>query len=109
MRIIALALILILAATISSAQEQSESRTYYTRALCKPFTQAAALMSQYNETVLFTGNLLTFPAQGAEPAIGKILFATNQDTGTYSIIQLFPDGMACLIGSGNDFEPYVRD
>jgi|TARA_B110000977_G_scaffold38246_1_gene51416 hypothetical protein len=89
------------------AQETSITKPYYTRAPCTPFQVAANLMADYNETILLTGNLLTFPAQSEEPAMGRLVFSTNQDTGTYSIIQLFPDGMACLIGSGFAFEPYV--
>ena len=91
----------------ANAQEIVEAKTYYTRAACMPFAVAADTVAQYNETILFTGNLLTFSAQGNDPAMGRLMFTTNQDTGTYSVIQLFADGTACLIGSGSAFEPYV--
>jgi hypothetical protein len=91
-----------------STTATAETKIYYTQAMCTPFQVAADTIAQYNETILFTGNLLTFSAQGNEPAMGRMVFSTNQDTGTYSIIQLFPDGMACLIGSGFAFEPYMR-
>lgn len=100
-----LSLILIFVATSATA----ENKTYYTQAMCEPYQVAAGLMADYNETILFTGDLLTFSAQSNDPAMGKMVFSTNQDTGTYSIIQLFPDGMACLIGSGFAFEPYISD
>jgi hypothetical protein len=90
-----------------NTQKNTQGKTYWTRAMCQPYQVAAGTLKQYDETVLFTGNLLTFPAQGEEPVMGRMVFSTNQDTGTYSIIQLFPDGMACLIGSGFAFEPYI--
>ena len=90
-----------------STTATAETKPYYTRAPCTPFQVSADLLAEYGETILLTGNLLTFPAQDNEPAMGRMVFSTNQDTGTYSIIQLFPDGMACLIGSGFAFEPYV--
>lgn len=100
-----LSLILIFVATSATA----ETKSYYTRAACTPFQVAAELTAEYGETILFTGNLITFPAQSEDPAMGRLMFTTNQDTGTYSIIQLFPDGTACLIGTGFAFEPYVSD
>ena len=90
-----------------STTAAAQTKPYYTRAPCVPFQVSADLLAEYGETILLTGNLLTFPAQDNEPAIGRLVFSTNQETGTYSIIQLFADGMACLIGSGNAFEPYV--
>ena len=35
-----------------------------------------------------------------------MMMFVNQDTGTWSLITLYPDGTGCMVATGRDFEPY---
>ena len=37
----------------------------------------------------------------------SMMYFVNQDTGTWSLIALYPNNMACLIAAGTKFEPYT--
>ena len=64
-------------------------------------------MKKYKEELLFTGNGMTFSAKTGQPFRGGMMFFVNQDTGTWSMLQLFGDGMSCMIMNGRDFEPFA--
>jgi hypothetical protein len=66
----------------------------------------AETIGKYEELLLFTGEGMSFGI-GGTPFKGGMMFFVNQDTGTWSVVQLFGDGMACLIFNGSKFEPYV--
>jgi len=34
------------------------------------------------------------------------MYFVNQDTGTWSLIALYPDSVACVIAAGTKFTPY---
>jgi hypothetical protein len=38
---------------------------------------------------------------------GGMFFFVNQETGSFSIINVYSDGMACLMQSGTGFAPYT--
>ena len=61
---------------------------------------------KYKEAMLFTGTGVQFATANGQPFTGGMFFFVNQDTGTYSIINVYGDGMACLMQSGRDFAPY---
>jgi len=104
---IRLALIFILTATVSYAQEQSQAKTYFTRQPCDAFEKMFTTMEKYNEQLLFTSDGVQFSAQTGEPSPGAMFFFVNQDTGTWSLISLYSDGMACMVANGTRFEPYT--
>ena len=66
------------------------------------------VLKKYEEFLLFTGEGMTFGLQG-NPYRGAMMFFTNQDTGSWTILQVYKDGMACMLANGKKFEPYTGD
>lgn len=62
-------------------------------------------IKKYKENLLFVGKGMTFGIQG-QPYNGAMMFFTNQDTGTWSLLQVYADGMSCMIMNGREFNPY---
>ena len=78
----------------------------YTMAPCDKVDTMFDLVSEkYNEELLFIGNGMIFSPQQM-PYRGGMFFFTNQETGSFSIVQVFQDGMACMIMNGRNFAPY---
>ena len=65
-------------------------------------------IKKYKEIMLFTGEGLTFGVQG-QAYNGGMFFFVNQDTGSWSMLQVYKDGMACMLFNGKKFEPYTGD
>lgn len=103
--------------TVSSASTQETpmpppgngNKTFITRQPCAPFTEMLKTPAQYQEQMLFTGNGLQFSAADGRPYTGGAFFFVNQDTGTWTLISVYGDGIACMIANGRDFAPYTGD
>lgn len=106
LRLISLAFILCLTAPIVSAQDQ-QAKTFYTKQPCAPFAEILKTPAKYGEKMLFTGTGLQFGAQSSQPFTGGMFFFTNQDTGTWTMLQVYGDGYACMVANGREFAPYV--
>ena len=106
LRLINLAFILCLTAPIVSAQDQ-QAKTFYTKQPCAPFAEMLKTPAKYGESMLFTGTGLQFGMQGNQPFTGGMFFFTNQDTGTWTMISVYGDGMACMVANGREFAPYT--
>ena len=63
-------------------------------------------IKKYRELMLFTGEGLTFGVQG-QVYNGGMFFFVNQDTGSWTVLQVYKDGMACMIFNGKKFEPFT--
>jgi|OM-RGC.v1.027820568 hypothetical protein len=87
--------------------QETQSKLYMIRTLCDPIPKIAEVFKKYNEQLLFTGDFMTFAAQSGQPFQGGMLFYVNQDTGTFTVIQMFRDGTGCVMGNGRNFEPYT--
>ena len=119
MRILTVLILLLLApvtmssmtGSIAQAQEsktpEGEKPTIFTRAPCDPLPNMIETIAKYKEDLLFIGDGMTFSAQTGRPNNGGMMFFVNQDTGTWSMLQLFADGMSCMIMNGKRFEPYT--
>lgn len=83
--------------------------TIFTRSPCDTTQKMTETIDKYNEPLLFIGNGLTFSANTGQPQRGGLAFYVNQDTGTWTALQLFGDGMACMIMNGTNFAPYTGD
>lgn len=94
-------------ALAQSKEPQGEKPTMFTRSPCDPLPKMVETIETYGEELLFTGNGMTFSAQTGQPFIGGMMFFVNQDKGTWSVVQLFKDGMACMVMNGRDFTPYT--
>ena len=91
----------------ANAQQQSQSKTFYTKQPCAPFAEMLKTPANYKEKMLFTGTGLQFGVQGTEAFKGGMFFFVNQDTGTWTMVSVYGDGYACMVANGRDFAPYV--
>tara|TARA_B110000977_G_C10899331_1_gene424604 strand:- start:47 stop:439 length:393 start_codon:yes stop_codon:yes gene_type:complete len=119
MRILTVLILLLLApvtmssmtGSIAQAQEsktpEGEKPTIFTRAPCDPLPNMIETIAKYKEDLLFIGDGMTFSAQTGQPNNGGMMFFVNQDTGTWSMLQLFGDGMSCMIMNGKSFKPFT--
>lgn len=98
-------------ATTALAQEsktpEGEKPTIFTRAPCDSLPDMLETIAKYKEDLLFIGDGMTFSAQTGRPNNGGMMFFVNQDTGTWSMLQLFGDGMSCMIMNGKSFKPFT--
>ena len=102
--------LLLVVPTIALAQttEPQQLPTYFTRMPCDSAPKMIRLVAdQYKEELLFIGNGMTFEARTGSPVTGGMMFFTNQDTGSFSIIQVFADGIGCMVMNGTSFEPWT--
>ena len=72
----------------------------------KAETMFELITGKYQEQLLFTGDGMTFSPQQT-PYQGGMLFFTNQDTGSFSVVMVFRDGIACMMMNGRKFTPYL--
>ena len=63
-------------------------------------------IKRYEELMLFTGEGLTFGVQN-QVYNGQMFFFVNQETGSWTMLQVYKDGMACMIFNGKKFEPFT--
>ena len=82
-----------------------ESLGLTTVAPCDPVPNMFGVIEKYREGLLFQGTGMTF-LPNRTPLTGGLFVFVNQDKGTFSIVQVFSDGMACMLVNGRDFEPY---
>lgn len=73
---------------------------------CETLPVMAEQVKQYGEEILFNGKILQKHASG-QFVKTEFVFSTNQDTGSWTLIALFPNGWACMVANGSDFEPFV--
>lgn len=70
-------------------------------------TMAAKVTADYGEKPLFSGDGNQLNAQDGEWYRSSTMFFVNQETGTWSLISLYPNGTACMVAAGIGFEPYI--
>ena len=73
---------------------------------CDVLPKMIDVIKGYKEELLFTGEGMSFAAQSGKGFMGGMMFFTNQDTSTWSMLQLYGDGTACLVMNGRNFAPY---
>lgn len=105
LRLINLAFILCLTAPIVSAQDQ-QAKTFYTKQPCDTWEKMLSMPAKYKEEMLFTGNAMQFSAVNGQPYTGGMFFFTNQNTGSWTMLMVYGDGMACMVANGKQFAPY---
>ena len=87
---------------------QNKSLGLFLKAPCGHITEMTNTIKKYREEMLFHGTGLTFSPQN-QVYNGGMFFFTNQETGSWTIMQVFSDGMACMIMNGKNFKPYIGD
>ena len=87
--------------------EENTEKMFYTVNACDRWDKVATKMAKYQEDVLFTGSLVQFH-MSQQPYNGHMLFQVNQETGTWSLVSLWDDGMACVVAVGKEFAPFSQ-
>lgn len=88
------------------AQSTSENKYFYTRQECEPFEKMYRMITErWGEKPLFIGQGLQI-SQTGEPFTGGSMFFVNQDSGSWSLVTLYPDGTSCMTSAGTNFQPY---
>lgn len=64
------------------------------------------IVSEYGEEPLLIGNGNQLSARDGNWYSSSMMYFVNQDSGTWSLISLYPDGTACMVAAGTDFEPF---
>lgn len=95
-------LALVFASTKVSAQDMMR---FPTMQACNSFEYWATQARAYEEELLFEGISIVNDPDG-QAYQGVMVFTVNQQTGTWAMFSLYPDGTACLIASGYDFQPF---
>ena len=90
----------------ATAQEDSTAKSFITTQPCDKLSIMLDVIKGYKEELLFTGEGMTFSARDRKGFMGGMMFFTNQETGTWSMLQVYGDGTACLVQNGREFEPY---
>lgn len=103
---------LILAAGTSSAQIAEPTRTTsWSVNFCSDYdTIVMDLMNNYNEKLLFHGDGITTHIDNngiSVDIVSHTQMFVNQNTGTWSLIQVYNGGNTCYVTGGARFEPYV--
>lgn len=88
------------------ANAQENIKYFYTQQQCMPMLDMVGIVETYQEEILFTTLGVQFDTQG-NPYDSVMLFTVNQDSGTWSLISIYADGMNCVVASGGNFEPFV--
>ena len=89
-------------------QSGLQQRAGFLKAPCGTIPEMTAQIQKYTESLLFHGTGLTFSPQNV-PYRGGMMFFVNQDTGSWTVLQVFQDGIACMIFNGTVFKPYDGD
>ena len=88
---------------------ETQQMSLLLRAPWSTIVEMTETVKKYEEELLFSGTGLTFSAQTGQPYNGGMIFFTNQDTGSWTLLQAFGDGMACMIMNGRNFRPYTGE
>ena len=82
------------------------AKSFIVRQPCDVLPKMMDIIKGYKEDLLFMGEGMSFAAQSGQGFMGGMMFFTNQESGTWSMLQLYGDGTACLVMNGRKFVPY---
>lgn len=105
--LIALSICIVTIFTVSSAYTQEQGKSFITRQPCDTWERMLSMPAKYKEEMLFTGNAMQFSAATGQPYTGGMFFFTNQNTGSWTMLMVYGDGIACMVANGKQFAPYT--
>lgn len=108
MKQLVLAIVFVLTASVAFAQDSNSNKKYfYTRTECWPSQQfMEMIMTEWNETALFVGSSMTVGHDG-KTYQGGMMFFVNQESGTWTVANMYADGTICIINAGTEFSPFT--
>lgn len=80
-------------------------KSFQAKQLCGPWQQVAKRLKKYDEDILFTADGQQIGLENKSFKSGMI-FQVNQETSTWSLVSIYGDGTACVVATGNAFQPY---
>jgi hypothetical protein len=92
--------------SFANAQDASKDKMFFVTQFCGPWEDVMDTPKKYKEGMLFSGTGVQFSTTNGQMFQGGMFFFVNQETGSYSIINVYADGMACMVQTGKDFAPY---
>ena len=95
--------------SMANAQEENTAKQFYASQPCDNAVTIFKTITQYKEKLLFQGLGQQFTLPSGQLFYGKMMFFTNQETGSFTIVSVYPDGFACMVMSGKEFEPYMGE
>ena len=106
--ILAFAVSISLFTTLAFAQDNPQGQRFIATQPCEPVANMAKIViEKYGEQPLFSAQGIQFSAVNDKGYTSDMMFFVNQDTGTWSLISLYPDGTGCMVANGRDFELYL--
>ena len=106
--ILAFAVSISLFTTLAFAQDNPQGQRFIATQPCEPVANMTKIvMEKYGEQPLFSVQGIQFSAVNDKGYTSDMMFFVNQDTGTWSLISLYPDGTGCMVATGREFEPYM--
>lgn len=106
-RILAFFFLLVALSYGSAIAQETQPKFLPLRAPCENLVNMANTVATYGEELLFIGQGMSFSGPTGQPFTGGMMFFVNQETGTWTMLQLFGDGMACILFNGGEFVPYT--
>ena len=96
----------------SPVAAQAPLKEYFTSkpVICGPINKIIDSSKNLGENPLLSADGLTLLDNGTlSTEASKYVFGFNQETGTWTLIELLPDGVqACVIGKGNRIKIYTK-
>jgi hypothetical protein len=103
--ILAFAIWISLLAPTAFAQEQKQ---FIVSQPCdNVLSMTETIMNKYGEQPLFVGNGNQLSASNSQWYSSSMMYFVNQESGTWSLVSLYPDGTGCMVAAGTKFEPYT--
>lgn len=94
--------------TSSIAQEIPDNKKRIIHSMpCDSRANMYALIAKYREGMLFWGTGLINEFTTGQWYEGNTQVFVNQETGNFTIIVNWPDGISCLLMNGKQFTPYA--
>ena len=106
-RVAILVSFLLAIASTSFAQETTTPKILPVGVQCDDIETMFSTIAKYDEKPLFTGNGMLTLLNG-QVVQGGVMFFVNQNTGSFSYVQVFGDGMSCMLSIGGEFSPYSQ-
>jgi hypothetical protein len=88
--------------------QESNYPPFYAMQSCATMQEIAEISKKHNEPILFNGQILNIHASG-QTIKTEFVFTVNQDTGSWTLVSLYPNGIACMVANGSNFEPYTEN
>lgn len=88
-------------------QDEQELLFFLSQQPCASVDIVLRDAENYQEQPLLSGQGLLAHPNGNVYESSMMLFV-NQDTGTWSLVALYPNLTACLVTQGSNFQPFVR-